>query len=220
MQLGTQLQSNKRTMKRLLQAEYCGESSSWIRNHPENVRFLARFVRAGGKGDAWLAGFCEEKIVEGTLVTIQTEDDPLEILRMGTLFGTCLSEGDINAHAAVANAVDLNKRVVYVRNGARIIGRKLVAVVFQGDDDGAEKAVLVSYAVYGSLSGERGQGTPRTRRSLVEAVDGCCMAWARACGIEPAHRPEATPDKLVAKDGYLDPQYEWLTRARPPGTGL
>jgi hypothetical protein len=48
---------------------------------------------------------------------------------MGYYFGTCLSPGDINFFSAVANAVDINKRVVYARDAnGEVVGRCLFAL--------------------------------------------------------------------------------------------
>jgi len=38
--------------------------------------------------------------------------DPLEVFAMGTHFGTCLSPGSMSFFSVVANAADINKRVL------------------------------------------------------------------------------------------------------------
>ena len=44
---------------------------------------------------------------------MRLERDPLSILQLGNYFDTCLSFGAFNAFSTVANACELNKRVVY-----------------------------------------------------------------------------------------------------------
>ncbi len=66
-------------------------------------------------------------------MTLSLENDPLEVLRMGDHFGTCLSSNDINYYSAISNAVDVNKRVLYARDlEGRVVGRCLLALGDQG----------------------------------------------------------------------------------------
>ena len=51
-------------------------------------------------------------------MVLRLETDLLRILQMGNYMGTCLSLGGGNAFSTVANACDLNKRVLYAANGA------------------------------------------------------------------------------------------------------
>jgi hypothetical protein len=71
-------------------------------------------------------------VVGGRPHRLSIEQDPIEVLRMGIPFDTCLSlegEGGCNAASTVVNAADANKRVIYLRDpGGRIVARKLVAV--------------------------------------------------------------------------------------------
>jgi hypothetical protein len=61
------------------------------------------------------------------------EDDPLEVLVMGERFSTCLSLDARNFYSAVMNAVDVNKRVLYGRNGkGTVVGRCLLALTDEG----------------------------------------------------------------------------------------
>jgi hypothetical protein len=62
---------------------------------------------------------------------------------MGNLFGTCLSADGSNAHAAVAAAVEVNKRVLYLRDArGRVHGRRLLALTREGE--------LLGFHSYGS----------------------------------------------------------------------
>ncbi|HEX5716956.1 MAG TPA: hypothetical protein VF179_12405, partial [Thermoanaerobaculia bacterium] len=61
------------------------------------------------------------------------EDDPLEIFRMGAHFQTCLSPGSANFYSVFANAADINKRVLYARDGVgKVVGRCLLALTATG----------------------------------------------------------------------------------------
>jgi hypothetical protein len=52
---------------------------------------------------------------------------------MGEYFQTCLSPGSFNFFSAVANAVDVNKHVIYARdNRGQVIGRCLIALTDSG----------------------------------------------------------------------------------------
>ncbi len=74
--------------------------------------------------------------------TLAIERDPIEVLRMGIPFDTCLSlEGGVNAASTVVNAADANKRVLYLRDArGSIVARKLVAV--------SREYGLIGYRVY------------------------------------------------------------------------
>lgn len=95
--------------------------------------------RALPANQAWLAEAARRFPVEEWLAprtqalrgwSMGLEEDPLEVLRMGVPFGTCLSLTDgSNAAATWLNALDANKRVLYVRDEAgRIRARKLLAI--------------------------------------------------------------------------------------------
>ncbi len=53
--------------------------------------------------------------------------EPLDALNMGTHFDTCLSADGMNNWSTVANAADVNKQVVYLKNeDDTVIGRQLI----------------------------------------------------------------------------------------------
>lgn len=123
---------------------------------------------------AWLAPR-EKTLVapSGARFRITLELDPLEVLRMGIPFGTCLSlEDGCNAASTVLNAFDANKRVIYVRGeSGKVVARKLVAL--------GESFELLGYNLYLSLRG----GDEAAIRSAVEAM---CLELARDVGTELA----------------------------------
>ena len=149
---------NKRVLRRLLREAARGDQT-WIRTLDPNRGFLARLVTLGVDPDAWLAG--RQRLVEagGSPLTVYAATDPLEALQMGSLFGTCLSADRFNAHAAVAAAVEVNKRVLYVRDGAgRILGRQLVAIL--------PSCEIVGFTCYGSGLDDRRRTGLKVRLSL------------------------------------------------------
>ncbi len=69
----------------------------------------------------------------GGTVHLALEEDCLEIFRMGGYFKTCLSPGDMNFFSVLANAADINKRVLYARNDAgNVVGRRLLCLTQGG----------------------------------------------------------------------------------------
>lgn len=111
---------------------------------PANVEW-AHAMRQKIDVAAWCAPYRRVLTAGDATFTIAVEDDPLEVLRMGIPFGTCLSFDGCNAASTVANAVEINKRVIYVRNAHdKIVARKLIAMT----DDGR----LVGYRLYRSIA--------------------------------------------------------------------
>jgi hypothetical protein len=79
----------------------------------------------------------------------------------------------MNAFSTVANAVELNKRVVYAADGAgRIVGRKLIAINTLG--------ALVGFRTYTALADADANAALRAifRRYLIDFADRCGLAWA------------------------------------------
>ncbi len=66
-------------------------------------------------------------------VTIYVEQNPLRVLQMGNVVsGSCLGSGNGNECSTVANAADVNKRVLYAVMNGEIVGRKLIALTDEG----------------------------------------------------------------------------------------
>jgi len=107
-----------------------------LRDAPENAAVLASLARRGIDTTRWVDGIgVVERLgpIDGTRVFLALEDDPLEIFKMGERFGTCLSVGASNFFSVFANAADIDKRVLYVRDEeGKPLGRCLLAI----DDDG------------------------------------------------------------------------------------
>ncbi len=119
--------ANKRTLKKLIWLYSKGET---IYEHfPENQEFLKDFAKNKGNVSGWLSPYKREFQIKDDVWTVYVSEDPLEILMMGSYFSTCLSPGKGNEFATVANAVEVNKKVLYIRNkNGRVIARKLIAL--------------------------------------------------------------------------------------------
>ena len=98
-------------------------------------------------------------------ITLTVESDPFEILFMGEYgFASCLSLRGSNSWAAVSNAIDIDKTVVWAKDaGGNVVGRRLIALTPTG---------ILVYRTY----------TNRHGLSLDAAFDRFIAAYAVHCG--------------------------------------
>lgn len=150
--------------------------------------------------DAWLRPRRREMVLGGEHFVIELEMSPLEVLRMGIPFGTCLSlEGGVNAASTVYNAIDANKRVLYVRNAkGNVVARKLLAI--------SKEEKLIGYNLYMSI--EEGERKEKLRAAV---LDFCAQLsadvrapMAKAGEPEEIHRGFWYDDGTVAFDAGFD----------------
>jgi len=130
-----QLPAEFRELGRRLLRLRCGPPPWNMLDHPANQAFLARMRRQGMDPDPWAnpGEPCEFTGKKGQKVYLALETDPLEILHMGRYFQTCLSPGNDNFFSTVANALDVNKQVIYARDKqGKVVGRCLLAVSQEG----------------------------------------------------------------------------------------
>lgn len=158
-----------------------------------NQAWLAR-AAARMRTDPWLAPRVRHLELAGERHTLCVEDDPLEVLRMGLAFGTCLALDDgFNADSTVLNAVDVNKRVLYLRDArGSVVARKLIAV--------ASDFTLLGYHLYCARDAE---GRPAVRA----AVDELCRELADACGLPLADH--GAPEQIHPGFWYDDGAEPW-----------
>jgi hypothetical protein len=128
------LSGESRRLLRKLVAARSGPPPWDLRAEPANRAFLTRLSRRRIKSAPWLDGIgairCDD---DSGALDLTVELDPLEVLRMGEHFATCLSPGGENFYSALVNAVDINKRVVYGRDQAgAVVGRCLLALTDAG----------------------------------------------------------------------------------------
>ncbi len=166
-----------------------------LRDAPANRDFLALCRARGLDLDPWLDGIGGLELLadDGRRLRLALEDDPLAVMRMGAPFETCLSPGDFNFFAAVANAADINKRVLYARDPAgKILGRCLLTLTREGG--------ILTYHPYAH---DRRLGFPTLVKRFVRAL-------AEQVGSEPVE--SGSVDMLVARDWYDDGAVDLVER--------
>lgn len=202
---------NRRVLVRLLRHAARGDHV-WMRDLAPNKRFIEGLLAAGLLPDQWLAERSLAIVSPSGPLRADATADPLEVLQMGSLFGTCLSAGKFNAHAAVAAAVEVNKRVVYVRDGARrVVGRQLLAITRTGE--------VIGFTSYGAAAEEPGRHGAWVKLALeLLALD---LARASGARLMPTGRVAAGLDDAEERSlmlfcrGYVDsPEpFDWWIEA-------
>jgi hypothetical protein len=131
--------ANRRLLRRVLRLP-AADRRAFLVGHPANRAWLARHPRVDRA--LWSQGLDERAdLSDGRTLRIAFETDPLEVLRLGTRVGSCLSVGGICSGSAVAVMAGANKRVVFARDAAgAFVARQLVAIT---EDDR-----LVFFPVY------------------------------------------------------------------------
>ena len=202
--LAADLAQNRRLLLRLLRAHLAGETR-WREEHPDNIRFLESLTARGADADAWLAARPRRYPCAGAAggrVHLWLERDPLHVLQMGNYFDTCLSFDAFNAFSTVANACELNKRVVYARDGAgHVVGRKLIGI--------SEAGALVGFRTYTALAGKE------ENDALRAVFRHYAAAFASDCGLALADA--GTVPTLFAEAWYDDGTAAWNEEGAPPG---
>ncbi|MFO0589254.1 MAG: hypothetical protein U0441_17080 [Polyangiaceae bacterium] len=153
---------------------------------PKNQAWIAS-ARSRFDVDAWLAPRSRDVEMKGARHRIEIERDPIEVLRMGIPFGTCLSlEDGFNAASTVVNAADANKHVLYLRDAdGTILARKLVAV--------SSEYRLIGYHLYIASTEKKAE--------ITEAFREFCERLAEAVKLPLA--PFGTP-KQIHKGFWYD----------------
>ena len=109
-------------------------STGCFEAEPQNQAFLDS-IRAKGVDTApWIsAESWKEETKDGQAYTLAFTDEALDYLLMGFHFKTCLSPGDTNFFSTIANAVDVNKKVLYAKTAeGKVLGRCLFAINSRG----------------------------------------------------------------------------------------
>ena len=204
-------EKNKALLRKLLRRT-TESDQQWRLSHPPNAKFLADLRANGFDASAWLASFSKMGDVQGKTWTVQLEQDPLRVLQMGNWFGTCLSVEDINAFAAIANAVEINKQVLYLRDERGVvIGRKLLALNAQG--------CLFGFRSYGAGSVDDSWRKDRPLIWVKILFDLACLEIARRINGRLFQFSDDAPEGSrleLAADWYDDGPEEvdwWVARA-------
>lgn len=104
---------------------------------PANQAWLRKMQAKGLNLQPWLAGLelsSELQLHKKTLkIQMRFAETIFEVFRMGDHFQTCLSRDSFNFFSVVANAADINKRVLYFfGEDGHVLGRCLLAISDQG----------------------------------------------------------------------------------------
>ncbi len=164
----------------------CGPEPWDLRSEQPNKDFIKTLDRGGIKVEPWLDGIGPREIEVGSdRLILDLEKDPLEIMRMGEPFDTCLAPGSFNFFSVVSNAADINKRVLYARDvNGTIQGRCLIALTNEGH-------ILIFY-VYAHAH----------REAIESAVRVFVQDLAQAMGTNIVARGQI--QNLIASDWYDD----------------
>lgn len=127
-----QLPVDERTLAARLLRARMGPRPWDLRDERANREFAARARRQGLVLEPWLEATPRRVEDKNGTIELWLSDDPIEVFAMGAHFQTCLSPGGINFFSVVANAADLNKRVLYARRGDRVLARCLLAITDTG----------------------------------------------------------------------------------------
>ena len=117
---------NQKLGLRLLFESEAG-TTDCFNSEPANVRFLESMEAAGVELVPWVQSESwEEQTKTGQPYTLEFTNEIFDYLLMGFHFDTCLSPGETNFFSTIANAVDINKKVLYGKTAdGNVIGRCL-----------------------------------------------------------------------------------------------
>ncbi len=179
------LESSTRDVAWRILTVRAGEPPWDLRGHAANRRFLREAAAHGVRVDPWVDRAPVRVVDVGHRGTLRAtiERDPLQLLHMGRWFDTCLAPSEPNYFSVFANIADVNKQVVYARDGrGRVVGRVLVALTRS----------------FGLLSFHPYAHDARVRSLLEEYV----IALAETLDVPVVARGEV--ESLVARSWYDD----------------
>lgn len=191
----TDLESGRKWLREIVRArpEKDAQNGDWRLESAGNARWLREMSERGLHLQNWLAEAPQKFDIGENSIELRLESGPLQILQMGNYFDTCLSRGGCNAPSSVANAVELNKRVVFARDGKnRVVGRQLLAVSGEGK--------LLGFRVYNSMREENAS-------LLREAFGQYARDFAARCGLERGDEGEI--ERLFVADWWNDGAISW-----------
>ena len=167
---------------------------------PRNQPWIRKAAERGINVGAFLGARSRNVSVGDRAVRIAVAQDPLDVFLMGTYFGTCLSQGDSNEMAVLANAHDANKQVVLMHDSqGRVLARQLVTV--------SDDFRLLGYFCYASVENSETE----LREQIIAAMADFCGRWARACELPLGN--EGQPESLGEHFWYEDGVHAWHASA-------
>jgi hypothetical protein len=103
---------------------------------PANKNFIKKIESYGINTKPWTNPTPNRWMIDidgSQRLELNFESDPLEVMRMGDYFGTCLSLGSCNFFSTLTNFVDINKHVIFARDqNNKVVGRCLIALIDNG----------------------------------------------------------------------------------------
>lgn len=123
------VEDNKRALKKYLRALDRGQDD-YLERHPKNQQWLAK---QSFQTELWLGHWPRQYSTKGAETVLDFERRGLEVLRMGSLVGSCLSVGGENCDSVVSLLLDANKQVVVARDAkGHFLARQNLAVTAEG----------------------------------------------------------------------------------------
>ena len=146
-----------------------GNDYQWIFYHPGNVKFLQE-IENKLNTQVWLKPQKQAHSINNHKYKLEVEHNLMKVLHMGNYFGSCLSVGEFNDFSTIANAVEINKHVIWMKNKQdKIIGRKLIVI--------DKKLRLYGFNSYGAALGGN-----RENHWVKILFDLYCLELARTTG--------------------------------------
>lgn len=158
-----------------------------LRDDPANIAWRELAAANGLNLVRWFSGeaFDVPPPDEGEPLIFRLEDDPLEVMKMGLWFDTCLSPGDMNFFSTIANAADANKRLFVGRDAKGTAQARCLFAI-------TEQWHVLAFHVYGH------ERTKWIRRATKSALQSLCSS----IGTSPA--PRGKVSTIVARKWYDD----------------
>jgi hypothetical protein len=182
-----QLQGTTRRLGLRLLWHRLSDTSGDFRLEPKNVAFREKIEAKGINMEPWLSDESGPSATtrNGEQYRLFFTREVLDYLMMGFHFDTCLSPGSCNFFSTIANAVDINKQVLYGKtDSGRIVGRCLFTLTDQG--------TILTYHRYSHDASD----------GFAESVDEFAQQLAQAMGTRVATSGQVAT--LVARDWYDD----------------
>ena len=189
LQLSFMTNNNKRILRKLM-INAAGNDFQWIYYHPKNVSFLKSLPKSFDS-KLWLTPPELSFKIGNKTYKIEAERNLLKILQMGNYFGSCLSVGDMNDFSTIANAVEINKHVLWIKNSkGKIVGRKLIVLNQFGE--------LYGYNSYGAALGSQ-----NAQPWFKIILDLYCQNLMKLCGGELCNKRKEE-DKMILFSKWYD----------------
>ena len=189
--LGT-VRTNRRFLRRVLRIAPA-DRRRFLREHPANLRWHRNHPRVDAA--VWGRGIAQAVEVKGRgTLHLEFETEPLEVLRLGTRVGSCLSVGGICDDGAIAVMVDANRRVVFARTAEGVFVARQVVTVTEDDR-------LLFFPVY----------PIRIEAPVLDAFHAYDLALAEALRLPPYRGTDADEyriEKVIARYSYDDGVWE------------